>query len=377
MISGGDIVLKMDFDSVTLTCCTLDPGNSDEAENPSGIFARSVDGRDLIPSRLWVEGQVNHLVVDRCILSSIRTRGSRGEIGTLTITDSILQAIRTSGFGVFSARDFKDSTRLASRLSDAGKTASQSLDLLSRYLHTRLTQATKDMLDSYDGDAAPPPALIASLVQDLNDVLAGPSIYAPDRFALVPLTSATMQLIARKPQGDELVRLNRMLLEEAYPIELADLTLAMYGGLASLNRCTLLGPGYVHRLEASECILDGVVRVEDTQHGCVRFCAWAAGSALPRQYKSVRVAPDSPLFTSRSFGRPGYAQLLPSADNSIIVDDNTLSAATGVSISAGAEAGSEIGAFARDKNTVKERSLLIKYQEYMPLGLDPVIVYAT
>jgi len=46
-------------------------------------------------------------------------------------------------------------------------------------------------------------------------------------------------------------------------------------------------------------------------------------------------------------------------------------------ISAGAEDGSEMGAFARDKNPIKERGLLIKYQEFMPAGLVPVIVYVT
>ena len=36
-----------------------------------------------------------------------------------------------------------------------------------------------------------------------------------------------------------------------------------------------------------------------------------------------------------------------------------------------------MGAYARDKNPIKERSLLIKYQEFMPLGLVPVIIYVT
>jgi hypothetical protein len=36
-----------------------------------------------------------------------------------------------------------------------------------------------------------------------------------------------------------------------------------------------------------------------------------------------------------------------------------------------------MGAFARDKNPIKDRSILIKYQEYMPLGLVPVIIHVT
>jgi hypothetical protein len=43
----------------------------------------------------------------------------------------------------------------------------------------------------------------------------------------------------------------------------------------------------------------------------------------------------------------------------------------GSTILEGGEDGSELGAFARERNAVKERSLLIKYQEYLPLGIEP------
>ena len=36
-----------------------------------------------------------------------------------------------------------------------------------------------------------------------------------------------------------------------------------------------------------------------------------------------------------------------------------------------------MGAFARDLNPIKVRGLLIKYQEYMPAGLVPVLIYVT
>ena len=134
------------------------------------------------------------------------------------------------------------------------------------------------------------------------------------------------------------------------------------GGEVALSRCTILGPANVHRLDASGCILHDVVKVDDRQHGCVRFSAWSAGSRLPRQYESVKVPPGAGLFASRDFGRPEYAQLLATA---------------GGEISEGAEDGSEMGAFWREMNATKERSLLIKYQEYLPLGLEPVVVHVT
>ena len=72
-----------------LTCCTLDPGNAGASP---GTYAKSVDGRDLIPCRLWVEGAVKSLTIDRSIIGPIQTRGG-GEIETLTIANSIVQAV--------------------------------------------------------------------------------------------------------------------------------------------------------------------------------------------------------------------------------------------------------------------------------------------
>jgi hypothetical protein len=240
-ISGTDIVLKGIFETVTLRCCTFDPGS---AVDVAGTLAKAVDGRDLVPCHLWIEAEINKLIIDRCILGPIGTR-SKGEIQTLTATDSIVQALGTN---------------LAVNLTD---------------------------------------------------------------------------------------------------------------GQVQLSRCSILGTAKMHRLYASECILDDQVTVENAQDGCVRFSAWSAGSVLPRQYESVEIDPGAPLFTSRIFGQPAYCQLQAGVDNAII------SGAPGASISAGAQDGSEMGAYARDKNPIKERSLLIKYQEFMPLGLVPVIIYVT
>ena len=103
----------------------------------------------------------------------------------------------------------------------------------------------------------------------------------------------------------------------------------------------------------------------------MRFSAYASGSAIPRQYESASIPPGAPIFTSDSYGQPGYAQLLETADAAIV------GGATGASISSGAETGSEMGAFSADLNPLKEQGLLVKYAEYMPLGLTPVIIHVT
>jgi len=272
-VSGGDLVLRGTFDAVTVRCCTLDPGGApgpvkSGTSPPASPFAVAADGRELIPCCLWIEGTVGSLTVDRCITGPIRTRLA-GNVATITITDSIIQAIPTS-------------------------TASA---------------------------------------------------------ASVPHSASI-------------------------PLEPADTALDFSDGNVILSRCTVMGQMVVHALQASECILGDVATVDDTQNGCVRFTAWASGSILPRQYESVQIAPGASLFTSTDFGNPGYGQLLPTVDAAILPAASAASPAV-PTIAAGAQNGSEMGAFARDLNPIKARGILIKYQEYMPAGLVPVLIYVT
>lgn len=359
-VSGCDIVLRGNFASVTISCCTLDPGNAGTLADPSNIFAKSIDGRDLRPCHIWVEGVIRELRVDRSITGPIRTRND-GELESLYITDSIIQSIRTSGFDLFKIEDLKDAGGLSTKLRT-------SRSPLSSYLRDRVASIPLNRHERHD---TPTRFLKNALIRTLNRELQGTELYEAERFDNARLSPLTRQMLPRTLSGSEKIRRNRLLLEDAFPVELADSALALGSGEVKLVRTTVLGPAQVHRLDASECILDDIVMVDDYQHGCVRFSAWSRGSILPRKYESVEVTPNSPLFTSREFGQPGYAQLLQSADSAI------LSGGQHHSILEGAEDGSEMGAFAREKNPIKERSLRVKYEEFMPLGLFPVIIYVT
>jgi hypothetical protein len=170
--------------------------------------------------------------------------------------------------------------------------------------------------------------------------------------------------------------LTRLLLDDAFPRELADAALALEDGDVALSRCTVLGRIAVHRLSASECLLTGLTVVDDSQHGCLRYSARADGSVVPRQFECVRIAEGATLFTTTTFGQPAYCQLLPTADDFILPEPGPPPPAP-PTITAGAEDGSEMGAYAREKIPIKERGLLIKFQEFMPAGLVPVLVYVT
>ena len=92
-------------------------------------------------------------------------------------------------------------------------------DPLSQFLWNQFSAQTQQVLTDPNATAQ---EQASALVAELNTVIqGGDSIYAPPRFAGVPLSPETLQLLAQNPQGDDLVRLNRLLLEDGYPLEIA------------------------------------------------------------------------------------------------------------------------------------------------------------
>jgi hypothetical protein len=183
-----------------------------------------------------------------------------------------------------------------------------------------------------------------------------------------------VQALAAAPALDarQRIELNRGLLQDAFPVALAVAALALADAAVELNRVTVLGRIAATELAASDSIMADFVTVADTQTGCARFSAYRDGSVIPRAYESDAVGSGGALFQSTRYGQPGYAQLVESADSAIVAGGTGRG-----SISAGAENGSEMGAFCAELGSVKEQGLLVKYTEYMPLGLSPVIVHVT
>ncbi len=102
----------------------------------------------------------------------------------------------------------------------AGKLTNGS-DALSVFLRGRLQDSVKADLAAYSASHENAKAAISALVKDLNEVISGPSIYEPARFSDVSLRSETRRLLQQNPGGQQLARLNKLLLEDAYPGELA------------------------------------------------------------------------------------------------------------------------------------------------------------
>jgi hypothetical protein len=373
-VSGCDIVLRGSFDTVRLTACTVDPGSAGPGPEP---LAMAVDGRPLAPCRIFVEagpeappgerGAIRRLLVDHCILGPVRTRFG-GAVETLTITDSIIQGLPATVGPDFIEADVFDPSLLATSLLSADPLAAALLAEMPASAERALRSYRSRSLARQQRSGLPRAAM-----DGLNELVNGPPLYRRDRFAGKHLSLAVRRDLDRRDRRDpdRVARMNRRLLEESFPVALGVAALAVADAAVELARVTVLGRVACHRLRANDSIITRFAAVDDIQDGCVRFSAYVKGSVLPRRHASAMIPPGAPIFTSDSYGQPGYAQLLETADAAIV------GGSPGASVSAGAESGSEMGAFSADLNPVKERGLLVKYAEYMPLGLMPVIVHVT
>ncbi len=164
------------------------------------------------------------------------------------------------------------------------------------------------------------------------------------------------------------------------------------GPALDLERSTVLGALHVRELAMSESIATGHVETVRTQEGCVRFSFVRAGSRTPRRFRcqpdlavakaleealarnpllspalqaqirAAQVARVVPGFTSRSYGRPAYAQLALAAP---------------VEIRKGAEDGAEMGVYSHLKQPQRESNLRLRLDEYLPFGLEAGLIYVT
>ena len=384
-VSGGDIVLKGQFAKVTLACCTLDPGNpaASPPSSPPSPYARSADGRALVPTRLVIEAAVTALNVDRCVLGPVHVREvdpkdptptlqAAGYVEMATLSNSVVQAIEIKRPAVLDASAVSDPLRIMRLL----QLAMDPVAVHLRTLRPQLATVLGALASPPTATPAPALSLLPAVLAELNAIIAGPSIYDAKTFAQITLSERTLLLLKSQAKAHPAPDLNRALLEDAFPLELADTALAFGDGMLDLSRCTVLGRVVAHRLEASECILQQMTTTDDLQDSCVRFSALTSLSRAPRQYQCVRIPEGAPLFTSTEFGQAGFAQLLPTADLQRLPEKNPDGGPPNT-ISAGAVDGSEMGAYARDKNPIRARALLLKMQEYMPAGLTPVIINVT
>ena len=149
------------------------------------------------------------------------------------------------------------------------------------------------------------------------------------------------------------------------------------GGLIEIERATVVGRVRVNEVRlASDILFLGVVEAVRRQRGCLRFSHVPLGSIVPRRFRCQPALTDGalpvelerlalavkPQFTSLRYGDPGYCQL---------------SSKTPAQIRRGGEDESEMGVFSGLKQPQREDSLRVRLQEYVRLGTETGILYAT
>jgi len=97
----------------------------------------------------------------------------------------------------------------------------QPSDELSVFLENRLSNNTRRTLASYQPSSPHREPLQESLVRDLNSVILGELLYTTQRFKGIKVRPEAQYLLGLRPSGERLARLNRLLLEDAYPSEIA------------------------------------------------------------------------------------------------------------------------------------------------------------
>ena len=145
-----------------------------------------------------------------------------------TTLDGWLEVPRAFGGG-----DIQDPAGLVKKLE--GKS-----DAVSALVAKHLDDGARKAMTAFTSGENPNPKPLAKALADvLSKAIAGPAIYDPTVFAGVALRPDTEALLRQKPTGIATMRLNRMLLEDAFPHELRESPVVNWivkdGALASVG----------------------------------------------------------------------------------------------------------------------------------------------
>lgn len=130
---------------------------------------------------------------------------------------------------LFGKDDFEDPFGLVRKLR-------QYRDPVSLYLWDQFSEETRQLVGSEDtgrqlevsGDSDVSPKALRALIDELNKLLQDGDLYDEERFREVTLSEETRRLIEENPRGWGLIRLNRLLLEQAYPDEIVANSVVLY-----------------------------------------------------------------------------------------------------------------------------------------------------
>jgi hypothetical protein len=146
-----------------------------------------------------------------------------------------------------------------------------------------------------------------------------------------------------------------------------------YAGTTVIKNATILGRTRTRTIEGSGGIFKGMLEVFDQQSGCLKYSYFADDSdsppppnalknRLPQNFACVNGIDARLIFTSEFFGHPAYCQL------SLECDPRILEQGTG---------SDQMGAFNFLLEAHKWRNLKIRFREFMPVGIRPILIPVT
>lgn len=146
-----------------------------------------------------------------------------------------------------------------------------------------------------------------------------------------------------------------------------------YGGQTVIKNTTLKGRVRAASIDGNGVIFCGVLEVFDQQSGCLKFSYFSDDSVtaalpdplrnrLPQNFACVSGGDARLIFTSEFFGDAAYCQL------SLECDPRILEQGVGAD---------QMGAFNFLKEAHKWRNLRIRFREFMPVGIRPLLIPVT
>ncbi len=134
-----------------------------------------------------------------------------------------------------------------------------------------------------------------------------------------------------------------------------------WGPVLCVKGATIFGLTRVRSVTGSGGVFCHSLEAQDNQTGCLRF-SWFAPETnrLPQNFGCVTGV--TLQFTGTTFGIPGYGQLSLDSDTTVLQKG---------------PGSDEMGAFGFLLNSHKWRNLQIRFREFMPAGITPVVVPVT
>ena len=165
-------------------------------------YRRVESGFVLRPVYHWIPT----ITTEQTDFDDVKVGSEFGSVETRLIQDGYYKV----GFGLV---DLLNASAVASLLKSA-----YAWNPAINVIRQALLQSTRDLLTSYPGGGAEPSrTLKQALVDDFNRIIVrGTSLYNEAAFASVTLSSETRYLLDHEAAGSDLVRLNRLLIEDVF-----------------------------------------------------------------------------------------------------------------------------------------------------------------